>query len=453
MAVAIGKGLGPAVGSYARARKQFKVPIADFGGVQEALAMIASDGYVSLASTETMNAIVDSHEAPMVLSSIMKQNVTERGRVMINHGMDILGGAGISMGRDNLAGPAYASIPIAITVEGANVMTRSFQIIGQGLMRCHPHLLDVVEALEASDKDAPARFLKGVGKMAGHGFSNFRTSLTLGLSQSLVPGFLSKKDFVQTHEARLKRLAANFALAADLALLLGGRLKFEEMFMGRLADCLGATFLGYSVLVHYAQHADKADAGLRLVAEHAMLRLEKEAHDALLHAADNVPKMPLGFHVLAGSLIRTAVKPIGISLHEAPSDTLTKDVSDLLTTLKSTYANEFLVPAIYTSDGIRKTLMDALPVCLQADDIALKLRKEKREPTSAEAQIIKKADDFRDAIVQVASYDHLGAVEQQEGYVRPAIAQTQDWLANGIGAAVNGDNSHSKVHAAASSSN
>ena len=142
MAVALGKGVGPIVGAYSRARKQFKVPIADFGGVQEACALVASDGYISLASTELMNAIVDNHEAPMVLSSIMKQNVTDRGRNMVNAGMDVLGGAGISMGDSNYIGGAYMSFPIAITVEGANIMTRSFQIIGQGLMRCHPHLLD-----------------------------------------------------------------------------------------------------------------------------------------------------------------------------------------------------------------------------------------------------------------------------------------------------------------------
>ena len=447
MAVAVGKGLGPAVGSYARARKQFKVPIAEFGGVQECLAAIASDGYISMASTEAMNAIVDNHEAPMVLSSIMKQNVTDRGRAMITHSMDILGGAGISMGRNNVAGAAYTSMPIAITVEGANVMTRSFQIIGQGLMRCHPHLLDVVESLEATDKEAPKRFMAGVGKMVGHATSTFFTSLTAGISQA-IPSM--GKKFEVTHEQRLQRLTANFAFAADLALLLGGRLKFEEMFMGRLADALGATFLGYTVLMHYTRNAASADAGLKLVAEHAMVRLEKEAHQALLHAADNVPKMPLGFHLLAGSLIRTAVRPLGSFSHmdTAPSDVLTKQVADLLTTEKSTYAAKFLVPAIYSSDGIRKTLLDALPICIQADDIMVKLRKEKRDPTSAEEHIMAKADELRDIIVQVAAYDRLGAAEEQPGYVRPAIAQTHAWLASGIG---NADQGGQRQQASASS--
>ena len=95
----------------------------------------------------------------MVLSSIMKQNVTNRGRDIINHAMDVSGGAGISMGASNYLGSAYMSFPIAITVEGANIMTRSFQIIGQGLMRCHPHLLDVVEALQSDSGDAPSKFM------------------------------------------------------------------------------------------------------------------------------------------------------------------------------------------------------------------------------------------------------------------------------------------------------
>ena len=129
------------VGAYSRVRKQFRVPIAEFGGIQEALARAGRESYIILAGTELTNAIVDNHEAPMVLSSIMKQSCTERGRRVVTDGMDILGGAGISRGKANFVGNAYMSMPVAITVEGANIMTRSFQIIGQGLTRCHPHML------------------------------------------------------------------------------------------------------------------------------------------------------------------------------------------------------------------------------------------------------------------------------------------------------------------------
>merc|ERR1719271_1769938 len=227
-------------------------------------------------------------------------------------------------------------------------MTRSFQIIGQGLMRCHPHLLDVVEALEADDEGAPARFMSGVGAMAKHGAANLGRSLASGARDALpFSGSGERKGpeapdaFLAKHEARLARLSANFALAADLALLLGGRLKFEEMFMGRLADSIGAIFLGYGALHHYARNHATSDAGLQTVAEHALLRLEKEAHDALVHAADNVPAMPLGAHAAVGALLKLAVRPAGS-----------------------------LTPGIFTKAKVHKLILDALPVILEADGIA-----------------------------------------------------------------------------------
>ena len=128
---AAARGLVTGVGAYCRVRKQFRSPIAEFGGVQEALARMGSQGLAVVAGVDLMNAIVDNGEAPMVVSSIMKQSCTDRGRRIINDAMDILGGAGISRGPANFAAGAYQSVPIAITVEGANIMTRSFQVMGQ----------------------------------------------------------------------------------------------------------------------------------------------------------------------------------------------------------------------------------------------------------------------------------------------------------------------------------
>merc|ERR1719506_2864053 len=165
--------------------KQFRVPIAEFGGIQEAMARAGRESYIILAGTELTNAIIDNHEAPMVLSSIMKQSCTERGRKIITDGMDILGGAGISRGKANFVGNAYMSMPVAITVEGANIMTRSFQIIGQGLTRCHPHMLSLIDSLQSTEADAPQRFRTQFGTMLGHVFSNFGYSLTRGVGSTL----------------------------------------------------------------------------------------------------------------------------------------------------------------------------------------------------------------------------------------------------------------------------
>merc|ERR1712232_1504260 len=164
------------VGAYSRVRKQFRVPIAEFGGIQEALSLAGSDALITVAGTDLMNAIVDNHEAPMVISSIMKQNCTERGRRIVERGMDIAAGSAICRGDNNYLGNAYMSLPIAITVEGANIMTRSFQIIGQGLTRCHPHMLELINSLQApkeEEKQAVDTFSKKFNAIVGHGMRNF----------------------------------------------------------------------------------------------------------------------------------------------------------------------------------------------------------------------------------------------------------------------------------------
>ena len=198
----------------ARARKQFKVPIAEFGGIQEALARMGSQGLVCVAGAELMNAIVDNHEAPMVLSSIMKQSTTERAREICKDAMDITAGAGIMMGPANFAGGPYMMMPVAITVEGANIMTRSFQIIGQGLTRCHPHMLPLLESLQApaDDKGAPGRFGAAVARMVGHFASNFALSVTRGLAASA--SLAVRADPGRAAEAAAAA-AANRGYAAD----------------------------------------------------------------------------------------------------------------------------------------------------------------------------------------------------------------------------------------------
>ena len=123
-----------------------------------------------------MNAIVDNHEAPMVISSVMKQNCTERGRRIVEHAMDIAAGSAICRGDKNYIGNAYMSLPIAITVEGANIMTRSFQIIGQGLTRCHPHMLELINSLQMPKSELP-----GDTDPNGHPLSHHTTRQTASI--------------------------------------------------------------------------------------------------------------------------------------------------------------------------------------------------------------------------------------------------------------------------------
>ncbi|CAN0187133.1 unnamed protein product, partial [Hapterophycus canaliculatus] len=148
MSVAASKMTSSVVGAYARVRKQFKVPLAELEGVQEHLASVGSNTLLVTSGQALMNSMLNGHEQPAVLSAVMKQQMTMRMRQNINDGMDVLGGAGICNGPSNFMGNAYMAIPIAITVEGANTLTRSLIIFGQGLTRSHPHLLDIIRSIQ-----------------------------------------------------------------------------------------------------------------------------------------------------------------------------------------------------------------------------------------------------------------------------------------------------------------
>lgn len=428
------KTVASAVGAYARVRKQFRVPIAEFGGIQEALATAGSDGLITIAGGDLMNAIVDNHEAPMVISSVMKQNCTERGRRIVEKGMDVAAGSAICRGDNNYLGNAYMSLPIAITVEGANIMTRSFQIIGQGLTRCHPHMLDLITSLQApkAEEDAAVKvFVKQFHKVVGHGFKNFGASITRGIASSFATKTRSKKAYrdgdklVEYHEKQLLRLAANFALTADLCFSLGGSLKFEELLMGRLADALGAIYLGYATLHHYKRK--RGIDGLEALTEHAMQRLETEAQDALKSASDNFPG-PLG--PVASTVMKIGCFPLGnfTRPYKDPSDTLTKEVANLMTTPSD--IRDFFQEGMYIApEGTQNQIADlirAVPICVEADRIASVLRKEKRQPTASEIEKIAEADALRDVLIQVNVFEHLTSEEGADGYIRPALKGTEE---------------------------
>lgn len=401
------------------------------------MALAGSDALITIAGCDLMNAIVDNHEAPMVISSVMKQNCTERGRRIVERGMDVAAGSAICRGDKNYLANAYMSLPIAITVEGANIMTRSFQIIGQGLTRCHPHMLELIQCLQVpkeKEDEAVKTFTKQFYKVVSHGLTNFGASITRGLGATASTAFRSKTAYrdgdklLDYHEKQLLRLSANFALTADLCFTLGGRLKFEELLMGRLADALGAIFLGYATLHHFTRR--RGVEGLEALTEHAMLRLETEAQEALLAASNNFPG-PLG--TVASFVMKAGCFPLGnlTRPYKDPNDILTKEISRMLTNPSG--LRDMFAEGIYMSpEGVTHQASDlirALPVCVEADKIASALRREKRDPTPEEAKVIARADALRDVLIQVDVFEHLTEAEGQKGYVRPALVGTEERMA------------------------
>jgi len=255
-----GKYISRYTGAYSRIRKQFKVPIGHFEGIEEALAEIAGNTYIMNAARELTLLGLDTGEKPSVISAIVKYQMTERMRKSVNLAMDIHAGHGICLGPKNFLGRAYQGIPISITVEGANILTRSMIVFGQGALRSHPYLLKEIEAINHQDQEASIELFDDA--LFGHvGFiiSNVFRSLILGLTGARftnAPG----KGKVKRYYQQLTRMSSAFALLADACvLILGGSLKRKEKISGRLADALSNMYLITAVLKHYEDQGYKQD--------------------------------------------------------------------------------------------------------------------------------------------------------------------------------------------------
>ena len=399
-----------AVGAYARIRKQFRVPIAEMGGVQEALARIVTETFIITSAQNLVNAMLANHEQPAVLSAVMKYETTSRSRLVVNDAMDVLGGAGICRGPNNNFGNGYMQQPIAITVEGANILTRSLMIFGQGLNRAHPHLLNILNSIEkGNDADG---FNKGLYGVLGHFGSN--------LSRSVVKAFtpVLKNDLSAYYEAQLSRLAANFAVCVDLALVLGGKLKTEEMISGRFADAFSTLYLGYACVWFY--NRNKSVQGIDKIFEIAMESLLAQNQAALRGVAQNFPIPGIG------SIMSSICFPLGYH-YKGPTDAMKMNTTKLITL--DTDVRRLLSEGIFISsdknDRVRM-LNDALPLVIKTDAIVARAKKEKRSLTSEEQKEVDYVTALVDKIVQVDVFEKLGIEKfADDSYIRPALRGTR----------------------------
>ncbi|MBF0127109.1 MAG: acyl-CoA dehydrogenase, partial [Magnetococcales bacterium] len=241
-----------AAGAYALVRKQFNTSIGHFEGVGELLGRMAGETYRADAARRMTAAAVDQGERPSVISALVKYQLTEGMRRVVNDAMDIFGGAAICKGPRNLMAPLYQSIPIGITVEGANILTRSMIVFGQGAMRSHPFLLREMEA--AGNPDLPGAVVAFDRAFFGHvAFSarNGVRALLLGLTNGW-PIRAPVEGLQSDHFRRLSRMSAAFALTADVALAtLQGGLKRKESLSGRMADVLSHLYLASATLKRF----------------------------------------------------------------------------------------------------------------------------------------------------------------------------------------------------------
>ena len=373
-------------GAYGRVRVQFKTPIGRFEGVEEALSRIGGNTYMMNAARVMTAGAVDLGEKPSVISAIVKYHLTERGRQAINDAMDVHGGKGICLGPSNYLGRGYQQIPVSITVEGANILTRNMIIFGQGAIRCHPYLLREISA--ANDRNAERASQHFDKALAGHvaytlsnGARTFFHGLTGGTLAS-APGSVAPET--QRYYSQLTRFSAAFAFLADISLLtLGGALKRKERISARLGDILSMLYLCSAALKRFEDDGRPA-ADLPLLhwsVQDALYRMQN-AFEGLLN---NFPGK-----AATASLLRFMVFPLGTAF-SPPSDKVSHEVAKLM--LSAGEARDRLTEGIFIPDSADEplnVLEQALQCAEVCDAVEAKLRaavKTGRIPAEGEEKI------------------------------------------------------------------
>ncbi|MDO3381776.1 acyl-CoA dehydrogenase [Gilvimarinus algae] len=328
------------VGAYSRIRRQFNMEVGKFEGVQEATAEIAANGYALEAFRQLVTRGLDTG-APSVMTAMAKYHATEMMRTSVNHAMDVVSGRAIQMGPRNFTVFAYRALPVAITVEGANILTRSLMIFGQGAMRCHPYLFDEVQTLQATDKDAALDTFDSLFmKHLGHVFSNL-TRLKLysftGARFSAVP--VNADDFSRRWYQRINHMSAAFAVAADVALgVLGGDLKRRELLSARLGDVHSQLFIACSILKYHGAHPRSKEEDLH--AEFALKTALYKAQMALLAFYRNFPSRAIAW------AFKAATFPL-FRPYKAPSDDDIRALGNLI--MDNNVVREQLAGYVYLS--------------------------------------------------------------------------------------------------------
>ena len=341
LGVAGGKMASMLTGAYARIRTQFDVPIGYFGGVEEPLSRIGGRTYRMDAARVLTLIALDQGEKPGVLSAINKYQLTEGNRQCITDAMDIHGGKGIIQGPNNYLARTYQALPIAITVEGANILTRSMIIFGQGAIRAHPCLLKEMNAVSGiANSQARRVFDNALFTHIGFSLSNMVRSLLLGLTGSIMTPAPVTGPHAKYYR-QLSRMSAAFAFMADSVLvLLGGKFKFKEKLSGRLADVLIHLYMGSAMLKRFE------DDG-RPAADMPLLQwgMDDSLHaiqQGLLGVIQNFPVPLLGW------LARLIVFPLGLP-YAGPSDKTVKEVAHLL--LSENESRDRLTQGVFVSDS------------------------------------------------------------------------------------------------------
>ncbi|SEA75660.1 acyl-CoA dehydrogenase [Desulfuromusa kysingii] len=354
-------------GAYARVRRQFNLPIGHFEGIEEVLTRIAGETWVMTAARNLTCSALDQGFQPSVISAIVKLNLTERMRLIVNDGMDIEGGKGICTGPSNHLASAYQAIPIGITVEGANILTRTMIIFGQGAIRCHPWILKELQAADNKNQDqAIDEFDFAFFGHIAFSLRNAASALFYGLTSSrFVASPTSPNKRFYQHSTRF---STAFALTSDLLMgSLGGNLKRKEKQTGRMADILSELYMLSAALKYAEDHQNSTTetALLHWNVQRSLARIQ----ESLLAIMRN---LPLPLHLL----LRGLIFPLGAHF-TPPNDTLGRDVAT--TILEPGEQRDQLTAGLYSPTGENdpeKLLEEAFILAVATDPLEKKLRQQ-----------------------------------------------------------------------------
>ncbi|MCK1719125.1 acyl-CoA dehydrogenase [Bradyrhizobium sp. 141] len=353
-------------GAYARIREQFGISISKFEGVEEPLARIVATAYQLDAARRLTCAALNAGVHPAVISGIMKLHATERMRTAIDDAMDIHGGKAVIDGPQSYLGNLHRAVPVGITVEGANILTRNLIVFGQGAIRAHPHLLDEMNALADSDRERGlTAFDKAFWKHVGHSFRTlfraFGRSWTFG-AFALAPDAGDATPFYR----QLSRYSAAFALCADMALLtLGGALKRKEMLSARFGDILSELYLLSAALKRWQDEGRQKEDFAAL--EWCMAAGFRTIENRLAEILANLPNR------FVAAFLKLVVQPFGARVL-GPSDRVVHQCASLV--LEPSAARERLTPdlAHVDDDGGFARLERAFKLVAATDAIAKRMR-------------------------------------------------------------------------------
>jgi acyl-CoA dehydrogenase len=353
-----------ATGAYAKIRRQFNTAISSFEGVEEALGYIAGYTYMLEACRIMTAGAVDQHINPSIVSAIAKYNMTKMCRQVVSHAMDVHGGQTIQTGPRNLLANVWMTVPISITVEGANILTRNLIIFGQGAIRCHPYLLKEIELISATDTNIN-KLDKVLMSHIGYFMSNLIRSFAYGLTGGRFIYFSSRNKKIKRCKRQLTRMSTALALLSDASLiLLGGSLKRRERLSARLGDIMSQLYLASTVLKYYYDNNNpETDMDYVEWAVHECLYNIQLACDSLLN---NFPQRILG------KILKFIVFPFGPAYHQ-PKDKLHNKLVDSM--LHPSEFRDRITKYSYVGNDALYRLDEALSKVADIEPLQKKLQK------------------------------------------------------------------------------